>query len=59
MGGWELCRSGLPFINGARIFKLSAFPREDSAPRSGARCVQRTQRNTNRCTRPLCEVPIM
>ncbi|CAI9593350.1 unnamed protein product, partial [Staurois parvus] len=34
-------------------------PWERAAMRSGALCVLRTQWNTDRCTGPLCEVPIM
>ncbi|CAI9532118.1 unnamed protein product [Staurois parvus] len=34
-------------------------PWECEAPLSGARYVWRTQRNTDHCTGPLCEVPVM
>ncbi|CAI9557395.1 unnamed protein product [Staurois parvus] len=34
-------------------------PLKCEAPRSGARCLLWTQQNTDRCTGPLCEVPIM
>ncbi|CAI9594044.1 unnamed protein product [Staurois parvus] len=34
-------------------------PCERTAPQSSAHCILRTQRNTNHCTGPLCEVPIM
>ncbi|CAI9585863.1 unnamed protein product [Staurois parvus] len=34
-------------------------PWEHAAPQSGAHCVLRTEQNTDRCTGPLCEVPMM
>ncbi|CAI9584774.1 unnamed protein product, partial [Staurois parvus] len=65
--------SGPCYINGRRgavqgrvaIYKrpphplLLRVPLERAALQSGTRCVLRTQWNTDRCTGPLCEVPIM
>ncbi|CAI9600388.1 unnamed protein product [Staurois parvus] len=41
------------------LFPACVRSREHAAPQSSARCVLRTQQNTDRCTGPLCEVPIM
>ncbi|CAI9587516.1 unnamed protein product, partial [Staurois parvus] len=41
------------------ISLLVRAPWERAAPRSSARCVLRTQWNTDRHMGPLCEVPIM
>ncbi|CAI9535223.1 unnamed protein product [Staurois parvus] len=53
------CRVGWLFINGPPHPLLVRAPWECAAPRSGARCVLRTQWNTDLWTGPLCKVPIM
>ncbi|CAI9612887.1 unnamed protein product [Staurois parvus] len=57
MAGWRQCR-GAVYKWPPRPLLVRA-PWERAAHRSSARCVLRTQWNTDRCMRPLCEVPIM